>query len=92
MAVFIFTYGTSDTMPYQGGWSLVYAPDKAAACAAFRAFHPDRTPGILNCSSVYTAEEFEKTTMNGPDGNFNEKCHEVITLACSRVNGGEPSA
>lgn len=42
--------------------------------------HPDRIPNILNCSSVYSAREFEKTKMFGPSGNFGLRCRETITL------------
>ena len=37
-------------------------------------------PNILNCSSVYSAREFEKTKMFGPGGNFGLRCRETITL------------
>lgn len=79
MAKFYFTYGT-DGQPFVGGWTEVEAPDARTACAAFRAFHPDQTEGLLNCSSVYTAEQFEASCMAGPDGNFHRFCHETITL------------
>lgn len=62
-----------------GGWTEVEAPDAHAACAAFRAYHPDRTEGLLNCSSVYDEERFKQTEMYR-SGNFNRRCHEVITL------------
>lgn len=42
MAKFYFTYGT-DGQPFFGGWTEVEAPDAHAACAAFRAYHPDKT-------------------------------------------------
>lgn len=52
MPKFYFTYGT-DGQPFVGGWTEVEAPDRRAACAAFRSYHPDKTEGLLNCSSVY---------------------------------------
>lgn len=76
---FYFTYGT-DGQPFVGGWTEVEAPDHRAACAAFRAYHPDKIPNCLNCSSIYTEEQFKKTGMAGPDGNFGRFCHERITL------------
>lgn len=45
MARFYFTYGT-DGQPFFGGWTEVEAPDAHAACAAFRAYHPDKTKGL----------------------------------------------
>lgn len=55
MAKFYFTYGT-DGQPFFGGWTEVEAPDAHAACAAFRAYHPDKTEGLVNCSSIYDEE------------------------------------
>ncbi len=80
MEKFIFTYGT-EYHPYRGGWTEVIAQDYAAACAAFRAVHPDRIPGVLDCSSVYTEKVFHRTSMAGPDGNFGCRCHETITFS-----------
>lgn len=79
MAKFFFTYGTSG-QPFVGGWTEVEAPDSHAACMAFRAFHPDRIDGVLNCSSVYSEEQFLKSGMSGPGGNFGRRCHETIIL------------
>ena len=60
MAKFYFTYGT-DGQPFFGGWTEVEAPDAHAACAAFRAYHPDKTEGLVNCSSIYDEEKFKLT-------------------------------
>ena len=79
MLKFSFTYGTSG-QPFYGGWTVIEAPDYNTACAFFRAVHPDKTPGILNCSSVYSEEQFAKTLMAGPEGNFGHWCHERITV------------
>lgn len=79
MGKYFFTYGT-DGQPYCGGWTEITAPDKHTACAAFRTFHPDVTPGVLNCSDVYTEEAFAKSCMSGPDGNLGYRCHETITI------------
>lgn len=80
MSKFYFTYGT-DGHPYYGGWSEVIAPNIHAACDLFRAFHPDRTPGILNCSDVYTEEEFESDRSGMfKSGNFGAYCHEVLCI------------
>lgn len=79
MPKFYFTYGTSG-QPFVGGWTEIEVPDAHVAAALFRAYHPDKTEGLLNCSSVYTQEQFEKTEMWGPDGNFGRRCHERITV------------
>lgn len=86
MAKFYFTYGTSG-QPYFGGWTEVVAPNRNVACAAFRAVHPDKTDGLLNCSSVYSEEQFDKTQMAGDKGNFGYFCHEVISVVITRTKG-----
>lgn len=86
MPKFYFTYGT-EGHPFFGGWTEVEAPDRHAACAAFRAYHPDKTEGLLNCCSCYTEEDFKKTSMyQRPDGNFGHRCHETITLRRELLN------
>lgn len=78
MARFYFTYGT-DGQPFVGGWAEIEAPTARAAAFAFRAFHPDKVEGLLNCSDMYTQEYFERTEMYRR-GNFGFRCREVITI------------
>ena len=78
MARYFFTYGT-DGQPFVGGWTEVDAPDIHAACAAFRAYHPDKTEGLVNCSGIYNEEQFKQTEMY-QRSNFGFRCHEIITL------------
>ena len=85
MKKYYFTYGT-EGQPYCGGWTEVEAPDFHVACAIFRAYHPDKRDGLLNCSSVYVEEEFKKTSMAGPKGNFGKFCHETITVRREAAN------
>ena len=57
--VYYFTYGSDKAEsghPYEGGWSVVEAPSMGAAAEIFRAIHPDKHPGRLNCCSVYSSE------------------------------------
>lgn len=77
MARFYFTYG-SEGQPFVGGWTEVEAEDRRKACAAFRAYHPDKTEGLLNCSDVYTQEEFMQSGM--VKDNLGACCHEYISL------------
>ncbi|MGN1370613.1 MAG: hypothetical protein ACI4WX_17195 [Aristaeellaceae bacterium] len=79
MNKFYFTYGTSELYPFKGGWTEIVAPDRSAACAIFRMFHPNSYNGCLNCSEVYSRDEFVKTGMY-KEGNFGVRAHEVITL------------
>ena len=84
MAKFIFTYGT-EGQPFYGGWTEVQADDMELAEAAFRIFHPSKHGDLLNCSSVYTEEEFSRSKMAGPGGNFGRFCHETISLQRSAI-------
>ena len=70
--------------PFVGGWTEVDAPDGHAACAAFRAYHPDKTEGLLNCSSVYDEAHFKLTEMYRRD-NFGFRCHELIQITRTGV-------
>lgn len=87
MPKFYFTYGT-EGQPFRGGWTEVEAPDGPAACAAFRTYHPDKTEGLLNCSSVYPEEQFKFTKMFTA-GNFGSRCHETIVLRREFSKGGK---
>lgn len=82
---FYFTYGSDKRYPFQYGWTEIEAPSKALACAVFREFHPDRDPEVrcLNCSDVYTEEEF-KETIEYMQVNYRDHCHERIRLAIER--------
>ena len=75
---FYFTYGT-EGQPFVGGWTEIEAPNAHIACELFRAYHPDKTEGLLNCSSIYSENAFFKTDMP-KEGNFGARCHERITV------------
>lgn len=76
MQKFYFTFGTSEKFPFCGGWVEVHAPDYITAIRTFRAKYPDITEGILNCSDVYTSEQFNQSKM--ANGNLGTKCHGVL--------------
>lgn len=78
MANFYFTYGR-EGHPYYGGWTVIEAPNDRIAVAAFRAYHPDRHCGLLNCFRVYDEMSFAATGMQ-VRGNLGQCCHEVITI------------
>lgn len=75
---YYFTYGT-EGHPFRGGWTLIQAEDEMQARAVFQAVHPNKIPGLLNCSSVYTEEHFQRTAM-AKAGNFGQGCHELISI------------
>lgn len=77
MERFYFTFGTSEQFPYCGGWVEVLAPDYHAAVKTFRKKYPDIHKGMVNCSDIYTEEQFKKSEM--ADGNLGATCHEVLT-------------
>lgn len=76
MPTFYFTYGSSGH-PYYGGWTEIEAADIQTACKVFQGLHPNKRGDSLNCSCVYTEEQFKKTSMYA-DGNFGIRCHERI--------------
>lgn len=77
MPKFYFTYGSDERFPFQNGWTEVHAENIEQAKTLFRAVHLDRTPGLLNCSWVYSQDTFEKSKCF-KNGNFGAHCHEVI--------------
>lgn len=81
METFYFTYGTDKGFPFQGGWTEIHAADRKQAVALFRREHPDRSPGLVNCSSIYTEKQFQdKVLPLYKDGDaFWSVCHECIT-------------
>lgn len=71
---FYFTFGTSESFPFQKGYVKVLAENMDQAIDSFRHHFPDRTPGIWNFSDCYTSESF--ALMNMPkDWRI---CHAII--------------
>lgn len=79
MPTFYFTYGTDPAYPFEGGWTTVIAPDRLAATALFRIYHPDRVKGIVNCADIYDERSFKMLDMF-TRGNFKKFCREVIMV------------
>jgi len=78
MANFYFTYGTSSQFPFRRGWTRVEAENLDQAIEAFRAIHPDRNPGLINCAFYYTEEQFKGSIM---DTSTFESEHECLNAA-----------
>lgn len=92
MEKFYFTYGTDLKYPFQGGWSLIYAPDLRSAQQIFKAIHPNREGSdCLNCADFYTAEQFVQTDAFY-EGNLGARCHEVICPRPPETDGMETLA
>lgn len=81
MNKYYFTFGTSKQFPFCSGWVEVIAPDRKAAVRTFRSKYPDVNEGIVNCSDIYTADQFSRSEM--VNGNLGAGCHE--TLFCQEV-------
>lgn len=77
MNKYYFTYGTSSCMPYQGGWSLIYAEDIDEARDLHRDRHGLSENGLLRYAFDYTEEEFLKSGM--VDGNLGAKEQERLS-------------
>jgi len=74
---FYFTFGSSETQPYYGGWVEVIAENRNTAYEKFRAKHPDHD-GSVNCAFVYSQDEWDKTGMAKAGSNLGNGCHEII--------------
>lgn len=68
---YYFTYGSSKTMPFQAGWTVVEADSREDAIVIFDIVHPrtDGYQGFVNCAGIYD-EEYFKTTKMYIDGNY----------------------
>lgn len=74
---YYFTFGTSESFPFQGGWVIIKAPNMIAARKIFACYFPN-TSDCLNCSFVYTEEEFLFTKMYEEGHNMGAGCHLII--------------
>lgn len=59
---FFFTFGTDPRLPYQNGYVVVKANDRKEAIFKFRNKYPDRHHGYINCSSIYTEDQWKVVT------------------------------
>lgn len=81
---YYFTYGTSESFPYQNGWTLVLANNIREAVTLFDLVHP-RKSDFVNCSSIYSEADFEQTSMYKKGDNLGAGCHEVIELTVNKT-------
>ena len=63
MQKFYYTFGSDEHYPYSGGYVVIEAADIKVAHTIFRAYFPDRTPGVLNCADYYDEAAFARTGM-----------------------------
>ena len=58
---FYFTFGTSEDFPFQNGYIIIYATDISIANQEFNRLYPnEKNPDLLNCSEVYSKEDWNK--------------------------------
>lgn len=74
----LFSFGSWKGYPYQNGFVIIDAPDKKAAIEEFRRRYPDKTPGVINCSDIYTDKDKIKTFTE--ENNLGAGCHKYISL------------
>lgn len=74
----LFSFGDWKDFPYQGGYVIINARTKAEAIREFRSRFPDKTPGTLNCSDIYTDPENIQKFKDS--GNFGAGCHLYVNM------------
>mgnify|MGYP006880065481 FL=1 len=76
----LFSFGSSEQFPFQGGYIIINASNKIAAVEEFRRLYPDIHPGILNCSDdpnlIKDFKKFRNTVLCSVIG----KCDEFLYL------------
>ena len=75
---YYFTFGSSESMPFQGGWVIVTADTEREAVNKFNVAYGLSEDGFVNCCSWYTEKEFERTSMGKNDSNLGKSLQAVI--------------
>ena len=72
---YYFTFGSNETQPFKGGWTIVYADSWEEAINKFCVVHPKTADGFINCAFVYDEDKFKQTKMytNGNLGKFEQE-------------------
>lgn len=78
---YFFIYASNaNRYPYSAGCTRVIAPNREAAEAVFRIYHPDFFPDLMSCAAVYAGDEFRMTNIFGT-GNYGEYEHETLVVS-----------
>jgi len=72
---FYFTYGTSETMDFQGGHIVIKAETERDARSRYIKEFPNED-GIAHFAFSYTEEQWEEFKTQGL--GFNKQCHLII--------------
>lgn len=79
MKRFYFTFGSSDNMPFIGGWVEIFARDLKQAANIFKKMYPNTlNDEVLNCADYYTEEQFLQSGM--VKENLGKRCHAIILV------------
>lgn len=76
----LFTFGSSESFPYQMGYVSITAPSVKEAIAEFRRHWPDRSENCLNCSDYYYTEDSKAQIKEHQNG---AGCHKAIDITIS---------
>lgn len=68
---YYFTFGSAEHYPYQNGYLIVYADSWYEAVEKYRDKYPDKTEDNVNCSFIYSQDEWDETIHSTP-------CYEII--------------
>jgi len=77
MNEYYFTFGTSELFPFKKGYIIVVADNENRAIKIFNAHYLPVHDDVVNCSFIYSEEEFIKTNMfeDYPDWDI---CHRIL--------------
>lgn len=73
---FYFTFGTHPQFPFYKGWVEVIADTREEAVEIYNSYYPPKHGNTINCSFIYSQEEFEQTEMF--KGTWGDGCHKVL--------------
>jgi len=78
MRSYYFTFGYGAGHPFNGGWIIVKSQNIEIAQRIYQLYFPDKSDSNeLNCSMIYTENEFKRTQMY-KNGNYGKRCHGII--------------
>ncbi len=76
----LFTFGSSESFPFQMGYVSITAPSVKEAIAEFRRHWPDKSENCLNCSDYYYKPESVAEIKEHQNG---AGCHKAIDITIS---------
>lgn len=78
---YYFSFGPNPKFPYQNGWICITAPSLNLAIELYNMLYPNPNDNVLvNCSFVYTEDEFKNTNIYKNNDNLGAGCHKHYTI------------